>query len=165
MIKDEIRWKLFDQRWDPMRIRSKWPPTSLITAPCQISGEKMIIKVRWWSDDDQTRIGFKSYKDQKQVTRPTSLITSPCVGRQESRQIQILSSQDHLEWGWCFAWWWWFKWRYNNFCFRSAGKRDIGSYSCVLENQLGAGKSARSAYLDVHYPPQVLYPNILYPEV
>ena len=40
---------------------------------------------------------------------------------------------------------------------RSAGKRDIGSYSCVLENQLGAGKSSRSAYLDVHYPPKVFF--------
>jgi len=38
---------------------------------------------------------------------------------------------------------------------RSAAKRDIGSYSCVLENTLGSGKSSRSAYLDVHYPPQV----------
>ena len=50
--------------------------------------------------------------------------------------------------------------RCNNVLSRSAGKRDIGSYSCVLENQLGAGKSARSAYLDVHYPPQVLYPEV-----
>ena len=43
---------------------------------------------------------------------------------------------------------------------RSASKEDIGSYSCVLENQLGAGKSAKSAYLDVHYPPKVEHLNL-----
>ena len=45
---------------------------------------------------------------------------------------------------------------------RSASKEDIGSYSCVLENQLGAGKSAKSAYLDVHYPPKVEHPNLIH---
>ena len=71
--------------------------------------------------------------------------------RQESRQILVLSTQDILNKSLSV----------NDdlkLCvLRSAGKRDIGSYSCVLENQLGAGKSSRSAYLDVHYPPKVFF--------
>ena len=83
-----------------------------------------------------------------------SSLSPPTVRRQESRQILVLSTQDILNKSLSV----------NDdliLCvLRSAGKRDIGSYSCVLENQLGAGKSARSAYLDVHYPPQVLYPEV-----
>ena len=38
---------------------------------------------------------------------------------------------------------------------RSVTKTDIGTYSCVLENDLGSGTSDTSAYLDVFYPPVV----------
>ena len=80
-----------------------------------------------------------------------SSLSPPTVRRQESRQILVLSTQDILNKSLSV----------NDdliLCvLRSAGKRDIGSYSCVLENQLGAGKSSRSAYLDVHYPPKVFF--------
>ena len=38
---------------------------------------------------------------------------------------------------------------------RSVTKEDIGTYSCVLENDLGSGTSDTPAYLDVFYPPVV----------
>ena len=38
---------------------------------------------------------------------------------------------------------------------RSVTRTDIGTYSCVLENDLGSGTSDTSAYLDVFYPPVV----------
>ena len=38
---------------------------------------------------------------------------------------------------------------------RRASQEDIGSYSCVLENDRGTGTSLTSASVDVYYPPQV----------
>ena len=38
---------------------------------------------------------------------------------------------------------------------RSATSDDIGTYSCVLENDRGTGTSLTPAYLDVYYPPVV----------
>jgi len=38
---------------------------------------------------------------------------------------------------------------------KSSTKNDIGTYSCVLENEMGSGTSQYLAYLDVYYRPQV----------
>ena len=43
----------------------------------------------------------------------------------------------------------------HTFHCRSADRRDSGSYSCVLENSQGAGKSHQAAQLDVQYRPKV----------
>lgn len=38
---------------------------------------------------------------------------------------------------------------------KSAGEPDIGSYSCVLENQVGTGEAENIAHLDVYFKPEV----------
>merc|ERR1719270_121329 len=45
--------------------------------------------------------------------------------------------------------------RHPSLTIQSVTKSDIGTYSCVLENDMGSGTSMAGAYLDVFYPPVV----------